>query len=287
MYYLLTENFKSNEAKLVTLIEKATPVEKIYLLCSTLATHRTESIFLTDAPSNRNVSHYWLLVLINKNCGHSETYVQDKIENNCRHFIPVTAIVFDIAKFNGFLVQGHRFACTVLKIAVLLSDNSNMPLATPRPIIYDHSKEEASLSQALNKVNEFLAGAELYCLRKQTKMAAFMLHQAAEHSLNAILKKGTGLHVNTHNIDKLIRYCSMINYKLRSIFPADGEENKKLIALLQKSYIDTRYNEDFTVSNLELITMTERVKLLQQMANGYMKDKEYEEVKNEISSNNI
>lgn len=44
-------------------------------------------------------------------------------------------------------------------------------------------------------------------------MAAFMLHQAAEQALLTIFKKATGWHVNTHNIDKLLRYCSMVNIK--------------------------------------------------------------------------
>ncbi|MCW3090505.1 MAG: hypothetical protein JWP81_1574 [Ferruginibacter sp.] len=46
-------------------------------------------------------------------------------------------------------------------------------------------------------------------IRSQNKMAAFMLHQAAEHALHTILKKATGLHVNTYNIDRLLRYCTM------------------------------------------------------------------------------
>ena len=36
MYYLLTESFKSQETKLVALIQEAVPIEKIYMLGSTL-----------------------------------------------------------------------------------------------------------------------------------------------------------------------------------------------------------------------------------------------------------
>ncbi|MDB5275794.1 MAG: hypothetical protein JWR61_749, partial [Ferruginibacter sp.] len=66
MYYLLTERFKSQEAKLAALIIDTIPVAKIYLLGSTLQQQRTESVFMTDAPGCRHASHYWLLVLVDK-----------------------------------------------------------------------------------------------------------------------------------------------------------------------------------------------------------------------------
>jgi HEPN domain-containing protein len=40
----------------------------------------------------------------------------------------------------------------------------------------------------LCSTTEFLAGAELFRIRKQNKMAAFMLHQAAEHGMLAIIQ---------------------------------------------------------------------------------------------------
>lgn len=267
MYYLLTESFRSQEAKLAGVIQETMPVEKIYMLGSTLMQRRTESIFLTDAPSRRNVGHYWLLVLVDEDCGHSDNYVQDKIENNCRHFIPVTVIVLHTKQFNTWLMEGHRFACTVVKIAVLLHDSTHVPLVIPSAINEEADKKmmETYCTQGINKVNEFIAGAELYRLRQQNKMAAFMLHQAAEHALHTIFKKATGLHINTHNIDKLIRYCAMVNYKVPTIFLRDNETDKKLFCLLQKAYIDTRYKEDFAINSGDILALIEKVKVLQEI----------------------
>lgn len=267
MYYLLTEEFKSQEAKLVAIITEAVPVEKIYMLGSSLQQQRTESVFKIDAPSCRKVGHYWLLVLTDKSCGHSDSYIQDKIENNCLHFIPVTVIVLHTEQFNHWLTEGHRFACTVIKIAMKLYDSNNIPLVVPNTINEEAGKKitEAYCTQGSNRVNEFIAGAGLYQVRKQNRMAAFMLHQAAEHVLHTLFKKATGLHVNTHNIDKLLRYCTMVNYKIPAIFPRENEADKKLFGLLQKAYIDTRYKDDFTISSTELTTITERIKTLQAM----------------------
>jgi HEPN domain-containing protein len=267
MYYQLTESFKNQEAKLVAMITEAVPVEKIYMLGSSLQQQRTESIFMTDAPSCRKVGHYWLLVLVDKDCGHSDSYVQDKIENNCQHFIPVTVIVLHTAQFNNWLTEGQRFACTVIKIAVLLNDSNNIPLAIPNTINEEADKKamEPYCTQGINKVNEFIAGAELYRIREQNKMAAFMLHQAAEQALLTILKRATGLHTNTHNIDKLLRYCSMVNYQIPAIFPRNNDTNERLFQLLQKAYLDSRYKEGFKINSNDLLNIMERVKQLQQM----------------------
>ena len=127
-------------------------------------------------------------------------------------------------------------------------------------------------TQGINKVNEFIAGAALYQVRLQYTMAAFMLHQAAEHALHSIFKKATGLHINTHNIDKLLRYCTMVNYKMPSIFPRNKANNEKLFQLLQKAYIDTRYKDDFTIKNEELNAIMEGVKRLK----GIMVERDFE-----------
>lgn len=92
-----------------------------------------------------------------------------------------------------------------------------------------------------------------------------MLHQAAEHALHIILKKATGLHINTHSIDKLIRCCTMINYKIPAIFPREKEADERLFRLLQKAYIDTRYKEGFVINISDILTLTKRVKALQEI----------------------
>ena len=90
-----------------------------------------------------------------------------------------------------------------------------------------------------------------------------MLHQAAAHALLTIIKNATGLHINTHNFDKLICYRSMISYKIPAIFPRNNDANEKLFQLLQKAYIDTRYKEDYTITTIELLIIMGRLKTLQ------------------------
>lgn len=114
-------------------------------------------------------------------------------------------------------------------------------------------------AKGINKVQEFIAGAELYTVRKQYKMAAFMLHQATEQSLLALLQVTTGLRMNTHNLDRLIRYSSMVSYKLQHIFPQNKDNEKRLFKLLQHAYSDARYNDDYSIHFQEVESLTKQV----------------------------
>jgi HEPN domain-containing protein len=96
-------------------------------------------------------------------------------------------------------------------------------------------------------------------------MAAFMLHQAAEQALIVLLKIMTGLHLNTHSIDRLIRCCALISDKFSGIFPRNNEKNERLFQLIQKAYIDTRYKEDYCICIDNLLILTERVRALEKL----------------------
>jgi len=273
MYYLLTESFKQQEEKLVQIILEVVPADSIYLLGSTLLTRRTESVFNTDAPSGRYAGHYYLLVLSgNEQDVHA---VQDIIEGRCRNDIPVTAIVLKTSLFNAWYTEGHRFAHTVCTIAVLLHGTKVMLPVITAPPGEDVVQEQNNIlfTDGLNKVTEFIAGAELYIIRKQTKMAAFMLHQAAEQALHTLFQLRTGMYVNSHNLDKLVRYCSMFCYNLPEIFPRSNEKEEHLFQLLQKAYVGGRYRDGYIVTTIELQKIKLRINALKDLLERFPKSR--------------
>jgi HEPN domain-containing protein len=113
---------------------------------------------------------------------------------------------------------------------------------------------------------EFMAGAELYIQRQQWPLAAFMLHQAAENALHAILKAATGLHMNTHNLDKLLRYCSMLTDRMQQILPRNEANNQRLFKLLQDAYIHARYKEALPINLNDITLLMKRVQALLELA---------------------
>jgi uncharacterized protein len=250
--------------EIVRRVTATTPIQRLYLLGLSTTYQRTETLFSVQSATRKEVAHYYLFALIDKEDDHSLNSVQDKIEGALQHYLPVTAIVFSDVQFSKWLVEGHPFAAAVYEKAFLLYQNDEMPLPFPATVNEDAIKKETEqlFTRTKIKVQEFLAGAELYTIRVQYKMAAFMLHQAAEQALRTMLIINTGLRINTHSIDKLVRYCTLFCFELPHIFPRRNEKDKRIFQLLQKAYIDTRYKDDFHIKLEELIIINSQVKEL-------------------------
>lgn len=244
-------------------------LEKLFLLGITEQTLRTESLFSIPSVTRRSMEHCYLLVLVKKS-NEPLTAIQDKIENNLQHLIPVTAIVLDMDQFMEWHASGHFFANSVFEKGWILWQKDPAPLPLPQSIEDSEAKKENETiySTAMNRISEFMAGAELYTIRKQYKMAAFMLHQSAEQILITMLIMKTGYRPNTHNIDKLTRYCSMFCPLLHHIF-SNKESDKKLLQLLQKAYIDARYKNDYAITFHELTCLHVKIKKLLEILRSF------------------
>lgn len=254
---------------LTNLVTACSPVEKMYLLGNTTMQRRTISVFCSDQPSYRYTSHYYLLLLVHKEDEHSLNCVQDKIESALKDWIPVTVLVVNISCFINWLNTGHRFAVWVVERASLLYDASNitLPLAASRNEEASQLQDKKLMKDTVNRVASFLAGADLYRLRKEYKLAAFMLHQAAEQALRTSLIINIGFRINTHNIERLIRYNALWCDKLLEIFPKNNSREEQLRSLLQKAYIGSRYSLDYSLSGNDLEELHEKVIRLTNLLN--------------------
>jgi uncharacterized protein len=242
----------------------STAIEKLFLLGSTVMQRRTQTIFHSNQPTCRYTGHYYVLVLVSNTGDHSLNNIRDTIEARSQQWIPTTAIVLAIETFTGWLNEGNPFARWVVQQATLMYNANDHVL--PQPGTHDETKLEAENKKLLNetkqKVQSFLAGAELYRIRKEYKLAAFMLHQAAEQQLRTMLIIKTGLCINTHNIERLIRYNCMWCDKLLEIFPKNNQRSQRLFTLLQKAYVDARYNPGYTITLDELEALEQKIKHL-------------------------
>lgn len=250
------------QQQLTDVIVKTADPDVVFLLGTALHRKRSESIFHESAPYSQQLSDCTLLILLSNLTNKELHEWQDKIENHCSSLMLVTTLVLETSTFVEWLQAGLPFALSVWQRAPVLYDAG-------RICREDFTGTEASINnkevakqwqEGLSKAKEFLAGAELYRVRKQHKMAAFMLHQSAEQALRALLKAGTGYHANTHSIDRLLRYGSLVAHQLPEIFPRQTEQDKRLFNLLQKAYIDTRYKEDYKITDEELLTLTGKIR---------------------------
>jgi len=269
IWHLMQQSFAVQQQELVSLILEQIDPDRIYLLGASLLRRRGESIFCSTAPTSGHSSDYFFLILVSK-LGDKPVYqLQDEIEQHCNTMMPVTTIVLETKTFQEWLSEGRFFAAKVYHAAVCLYDGGNIHLMAP---IADESKKEAehkiiktAYSNGLNKTEKFLASAEILRVSKQNNMAAFMLHQAAEQALHTILRIGTGFNNNTHNVERLIRYASMVSYQLPDIFPNKTEKDKRIFNLLKRAYSDTRYTNDYSITAAELLLLEDKVRKMQEI----------------------
>lgn len=73
----------------------------------------------------------------------------------------------------------------------------------------------------------------------------------------------TGYRPKTHDLAKLLHHAVEFDRRLEDVFPRATEEDKRLFGLLQKAYVDARYNREYAIGKGELAHLHERVQILQ------------------------
>jgi HEPN domain-containing protein len=238
--------------------------ERIYLLSVIHQKKEIQSIFVEDPPEEHLIEALNILVLTSESEKRSNDELQDIIENRLEIIIPVTAFVMQAVQFKEWLKKDHPFALRVVQNASLYFDACMIPLNVPDYYEELTAKEylREELEHKIRKAIEFLAGAELFLVRRQFEMAAFHLHQAAEQIYTGIIRFKTGFQVQTHNLDKLYRYSKYLMPGLKDVFPRGVEKESKLFQCLQKAYLGSRYNPDFSIKYEMVSILFERVNKL-------------------------
>ncbi len=238
--------------------------ERIYALSVIHQKKEIQSIFVEEVQEEHLIEALNVLILTGESERRPNDELQDIIENRLDIKIPLTAFVMQAVQFNVWLKKEHPFALRVVQNASLCFDACSLPLNVTDKYDELAMKEilREELGHKIRKAMEFLAGAELFLVRRQFEMAAFHLHQAAEQIYTGIIRFKTGFQVQTHNLDKLYRYSKYLMPGLKDVFPRGVEKEIKLFQCLQKAYLGSRYNPDFSIKYEMVSVLFERVNKL-------------------------
>jgi HEPN domain-containing protein len=238
--------------------------EKVFLLSVSHQRKCVQTIFLENSFEYQTPASYEILVLTPESAKRSHYELQDIIESQISDSLSITAIVLPVRQFNDWLGCGHPFVLKVFTRALLCYDAGNSPLSDPgqrdKESIIEELQQEFDRHCGL--AAEFFAGTELFVTRKNYRMAAFNLHQAAEQTYAGIIHLLSGWRVQTHSLDKLCRYAQYLQPGLAELFPRNTEAERRLFRFLQKAYSDTRYKKDYYIKYPELLILKERIKKL-------------------------
>ncbi len=183
----------------------------------------------------------------------------------------ITFITETIQHVNTELEKSRYFYSDIKKEGILLYDSGEFKLAEARDLSWNERKEIAKDdfdqwfphgNGFLRDINRAIEHNDLKLERGDFKRAAFYLHQATESFYNAILLVFTGYKGKIHDILTLGSLAANYNEELLKIFPRDTKERNECFILLQKAYIDARYDKKYRITQEQLLYLIKRVEKL-------------------------
>ena len=215
-----------------------------------------------DGTEYEYVSDYDFLVVTKENP--EKTYIQENLILNRanKYDPPVNLEIHDIDYINKGLEIGEYFFVDIVTDGVLLYDTGNVKFAKPRELTTSEKKEKAQryFDTWFQQANGFIDTSKFSANNSNLKIAAFLLHQAAESLYYATLLVFSDYKPKTHNLWKLRRKTKPYSEELYSVFRAETNKNEEyLFDLLKRGYIDARYRADYRIKDEEISILSERV----------------------------
>ena len=227
------------------------------------------------------ISDYDLLIVTKKRLGVRESTAAARIGNrflegkNAEFHTHPQFINESISKLNNALSEGRYFYVDILAQGIMLYDSEEYQLATPCDLDYPKIKKMAQeyLNNKFSRANSFLFDVPNPLKRKDYKQASFYLHQATENFLKSIPLVYVLYGYKEHDLEFLIEKCKPYTLELAKVFPRDTPEEERLFKLLQRAYVEARYNDDFAVSKDDTDALTVRVERLRDITEKLCRDR--------------
>ena len=216
------------------------------------------------------MSDYDLLVLTRKQIGAIQYSLYAKIkdrffENKNRSFHTHPQFInYGIDEFNHALTKAHYFETEIKRDGILLYDSGLYKLARRRKLDFAEIRERAQkyFDDKFSLASRFLETAKFEYEKEWYSLASFQLHQSAENLLRTVSLVHILYSPKNHDLDELLRSCKAYTIELCRAFPRNTPEEERLFDLLQRSYIESRYNPDFEITKADIEALVPKVERL-------------------------
>ncbi|OQP44153.1 hypothetical protein A4H97_33665 [Niastella yeongjuensis] len=224
-----------------------------------------EKLFWSAFSTNsRNRPQFDFLVLLPPNAKYSYSEYLTQVQAKCSEIGSVLIWCNKINEVFKHIRVGHIFYSAICTDRLLVYDNNRLPIPEKPVIDVATMKVKARniFIDVFQNAKSYLDGAEYFATSNQYKQAAFLLHQAAEHSLRALLASLTAMNSYGHNLKSLIRHTCFCAPDLDTIFPKNTDKEKELFNLLNAAYVDARYSPNYEISQEQVMLLLDRVNTL-------------------------
>jgi len=178
---------------------------------------------------------------------------------------PPSLAVHSLKDFNFQLSRGRPFFVNMLRDGIILYEFDATPFQTPKLLDAEEIRQETQqhFDQGFKSASGFLRLAKTAIADELDNHAAFMLHQATEHFYQTVLLLKTLYSPRSHNLNFLRGRAEDVARDLIPIWPRDAKFTRRCFELLHQAYIKARYSPHYSISDIELEWIIERVELLQ------------------------
>ena len=216
------------------------------------------------------MSDYDILILTRKPIGAIEYSLYDKIadaffEHKNRPFHTKPQFInYGIEDFNYALTKAHYFETEIKREGIILYDSGDYKLARRRKLNFDEIQERAQkyYDDKFYTAIKFLKGVKFYYGDSEYKLSSFMLHQAAEHFFRTIELVFTLYSPKEHKLAEFMNRCKRFTTEIFKALPRDTPEEERLFKLLERAYVESRYNPDFEITKEDIDALLPKVKML-------------------------
>lgn len=227
------------------------------------------------------MSDYDILILTRKPIGAIEYSLYDKIadaffehKNRPFHTHP-QFINYGIADFNYALAKGHYFETEIKREGIILYDSGEYKLERRRKLNFDEIKERAEkyYNDKFKTAVDFLKGVRFYFDDSNYKMSSFHLHQATENFLRVVPMVFILYGHKSHDLETLLKACKPYTEEIYKVFPRDTSEEERLFKLLQRAYVESRYNPDFEITKEDIDALLPKIECLRDVVERVCKER--------------
>ena len=216
------------------------------------------------------MSDYDILILTRKPIGAIEYSLYDKIadaffEHKNRPFHTKPQFInYGIDDFNYALTKAHYFETEIKRQGIILYDSGEYKLARRRKLNFDEIQERAQkyYDDKFYTAIDYLNGVGFYCGNGRYKTASFHLHQSTEHFFRTIELVFTLYSPKEHKLAEFMNRCKRFTTEIFKALQRDTPEEERLFKLLERAYVESRYNPDFEITKEDIDALLPKVEHL-------------------------
>ncbi len=216
------------------------------------------------------MSDYDIAILTRKPIGAIEYSLYEKIkdkffEHKNRPFHTHPQFVnYGIDDFNYAISKAHYFETEIKRDGVILFDAGEYKLARRQKLNFEEIKERAQkyFDDKFGRASSFLIDVQYPRERQDYKQASFYLHQATENFLRTVSLVHILYSPKSHDLNDLIVSNKAHTTAICKVFPRNTPEEERLFDLLQRAYIESRYNPDFEITKADINALIPKIELL-------------------------